>query len=90
MQPGKDGVQLPLRPGGTAVRDKALERAGGETRGVAHLAHHIFLIAASCHLVQRPASQVHAVFRSDRAHPRLKRHSRQHTQRPEADVRGDG
>lgn len=69
MQAGKDGVQLPLRSGGAAVSDKALERAGGETGGVAHVAHHIFLIAASCHLVQRPASDLHAVSRSDRAHP---------------------
>lgn len=69
MQTGKDGVQLPLHSGGAAVSDKALERAGGGTGGVAHVAHHIFLIAAWCHLVQRPTPDLHAVSRSDRAHP---------------------
>ena len=69
MQAGKDGVQLRLHSGGGAVSDKALEHAGRETWGVAHVAHHIFLIAASCHLVQRPTPDVHAVARSDCAHP---------------------
>lgn len=30
MQAGNNGVRLPLRSGGAAVSDKALERAGGE------------------------------------------------------------